>query len=188
MPRLPRCIHQRMSLLVAVAMGIAIVPSIRAAQAQTARAEHAAAGTMPGIGRASGAAIDSALRSLATNPEPNARDLPLTGASLGSYQLVVLARHSTGAAELHDQWDDVVLVRSGAALLRTGRALVAQKEREPGESSGTDISGARDQAVGPGDVLVIPAGMPHQWQPTGSTPFAYVVLKVRSKKPRGVRR
>jgi uncharacterized RmlC-like cupin family protein len=154
----------------------------RTSSAQSARTEHTADGTMPGIGRVTRIAIDSAFDLLAATPEPNARVLPINGASPAGYQFVALARRSTGAAELHDEWDDVVLVRSGTALLRTGRALVARKQRERGEWNGTDISGARDQAVGPGDVLVIPAGMPHQWQPTGSDPFAYVVLKVRRGK------
>jgi uncharacterized RmlC-like cupin family protein len=176
-------IHKRLRR--ASALCIALMLPTRTSHAQVARVEHAATGTAPDIGRVSGAAIDSALRSLAATPEPNARDLPITGASRRSYQFVVLARRATGAAELHERWDDVVLVRSGTALLRTGRALVARKLREPGEWNGTDIGGARDQAVGPGDVLVIPAGIPHQWQPTGSAPFAYVVLKVRAEKRPG---
>ena len=125
-------------------------------------------------------AIDSAFNSLVSTPDPNARDLPIRGVPLRSYQFVVLARHTIAAAELHVQWDDIVVVRSGAAVLRTGRALVAGRQREPGEWNGVNISGANDQPVGPGDVLVIRAGTPHQWRPAGAGSFAYMVLKVRA--------
>ena len=132
------------------------------------------------IMRVSGGAIDSALRSLAasTSSSDIARDLP-TG-DLTRYQVVVLSRRVVAAAELHERWSDVVFVRSGAAVLRTGRVLAGQQSKGQGEFSGTAIVSGRDRAVGPGDVLVIPAGLAHQWRPTGTAAFTYVVLKMRA--------
>ena len=179
-----RSVSPRVTTFASLALAAAMLVPMRTLGAQVAGAAPSA-GMMPGVGRASGAVIDSASRSLVTKPEPNARQLPVAGAAANSYQLVVLARSATGEAEIHDEWDDIVLVKSGTALMRTGRALVGGQQREPGEHRGADISGARDQAVGPGDLLVVPAGMPHQWKPTGSEPFAYVVLKVRPGKARG---
>jgi mannose-6-phosphate isomerase-like protein (cupin superfamily) len=127
--------------------------------------------------RVSGGAIDSAFRALAATPGANARDLP-TGA-LDRYQLIVLARRAVELAELHERWTDVVLVRSGSATLRTGPSLVGRRQSDPGEWHGSGIEKARDQRVGPGDVLIIPAGMAHQWRPSGQQAFAYILLKIR---------
>lgn len=152
---------------VTLALFAAVLPTQAGAQAR---------GRDTVVVRVTGGAIDSAFRSIAS-VQPNARDLP-TGA-LGSYGLIVLARRTTDAAELHERWTDVVFVRSGTAVLRTGRTLVRRQRGDPGEWNGAGITGVRDQAVGPGDVVVIPAGIAHQWRPNGAQAFSYVLLKVR---------
>ena len=121
-------------------------------------------------------AIDSAFRDVAAAP-PEARDLP-TGA-LAHYQAIVLSRRTASEAEVHERWTDVVFVKRGAAVLRTGRALFRRRAGDPGEWSGSAVARPRDQLVGPGDVLVIPAGIAHQWRPSGPEPFSYVLVKVR---------
>jgi mannose-6-phosphate isomerase-like protein (cupin superfamily) len=128
-----------------------------------------------------GTAIDVALRELTASRAPGdiARVLP-TGDS-AQYQFVVLRRQLAAGAELHEHWSDVVFVRTGQAILRTGRTLHGLHDLGQGEATGTGIAGAHDQAVGPGDVLVIPAGLGHQWLPAGAEPFAYLILKVRHR-------
>src|SRR5829696_7310874 len=112
----------------------------------------------------SGGAIDSAFRALnASNRAADfARDLP-TG-DVTRYQLVVLSRRATGLVELHARWTDVALVRSGTAVLRTGPAVTGRTAQGQGEYSGTAIPRARERRVSSGDVLVIPAGLAHQWR------------------------
>jgi mannose-6-phosphate isomerase-like protein (cupin superfamily) len=136
--------------------------------------------------RVTGGAIDSAFRSLAASKSSAdiARDLP-TG-DLTRYQLVVLSRRIAGPAELHERWSDVVFVRSGAAVLRTGRVLAGQRVQGQGEYSGSAISRGRDQPVEVGDMLVIPAGLAHEWRPTGKAAFSYVVLKVHPGRASGL--
>lgn len=130
------------------------------------------------IVRVSGGAIDSALRSLAASRSfaDIARDLP--AGDLSQYQVVVLSRRVAGPAELHERWSDVVFVRSGGAILRTGPGLADPRAQGQGEYSGNTIMRARDQSVGAGDIVVIPAGLAHQWRPIGDHAFAYVVLKL----------
>lgn len=128
--------------------------------------------------RVSGGAMDSAFRSLAASSSSAdiARDLP-TG-DLSRYQFVALSRRVAGPPELHERWSDIVVVRTGAAVLRTGRTLQARHALGQGEYSGYAIASGRDQSVGPGDMVVIPAGLAHQWRPIGNAAFSYVVLKV----------
>lgn len=136
--------------------------------------------------RVSGGAVDSAFRSLAAshNAADFARDLP-TG-DVSRYQLVVLSRRAAGAAELHQRWSDVVFVRSGSATLTTGGTLAGRRSMGQGEFTGTSISAGRERAVRTGDVIVIPAGLPHHWRPTGSAAFSYVLLKLRPGDPSSV--
>jgi uncharacterized RmlC-like cupin family protein len=127
----------------------------------------------------SGAAIEGALQALTTSRASAdiARDLP-TG-DLTRYGFVVMRRRATDKPELHEGWSDVVVVHSGRAVLRTGRTLIERRSVNRGEWTGKDIDGAHEQAVGAGDVIVIPAGLAHQWNPAGAEPFTYLLLKVR---------
>lgn len=126
--------------------------------------------------RIEGSAIDSAFRSIATTPANFAREF--AAGDKKQYQFVVLARSTTGPAELHDDWSDIVFVRHGSAILQTGLKLVEKKLAEKGEWRGTAIADAKGELVHAGDVLIIPAGIAHQWQPEGGVPFSYVILKV----------
>lgn len=121
-----------------------------------------------------GAAADSAFRAI-TAGTPIFRELPTQ--SVG-YKYFVATRRETGDAELHERWADVAFVRSGRATLRTGPALERPRQVEPSEWKGPAIVAARDRSVGPGDLLVIPAGVAHQWRPLGRSSFSYVTVKV----------
>jgi uncharacterized RmlC-like cupin family protein len=126
-------------------------------------------------------AIDSAFQSIATNPAEFARVFTLEDKT--RYQFVVLSRSSTGPAELHDDWSDIIFVRGGGAILQTGGRLVEKKLADKGEWRGTAIVDAKNQIARAGDVLIIPAGIAHQWQPQGEVPFSYIILKVRLARP-----
>ena len=126
-------------------------------------------------------AIDSAFRSIALTPAEFAREI--AAGDKGLYQFVVLSRSITGPAELHDEWTDIIFVRSGHAILQTGLRLVERKAANKGEWRGTAIADAATESADAGDVLIIPAGIAHQWQPEGRSPFSYVILKVRLVRP-----
>jgi mannose-6-phosphate isomerase-like protein (cupin superfamily) len=110
----------------------------------------------------------------------SARD-PVTAfetlADYGTHNIMLAVRHANGQAELHEKMADVFVVRTGSATLATGGEIVDGKNTAPGEIRGASIRGGTNQDLGPGDVVHIPAGIPHQiLMKTGDT-FSYLVVK-----------
>lgn len=97
----------------------------------------------------------------------------------GNQILMLSVRTQTGAAELHEDYDDVIVVKGGNATLVTGGKLVAPKSEGNGELRGERISGGTSRKVGPGDVLDIPAGTPHQFLIPADTVLSSFVVKVK---------
>jgi mannose-6-phosphate isomerase-like protein (cupin superfamily) len=170
--------HPTAVLLTIVAAGIVASAAGTFAPARGQPAQSARADTVVALIPAQ--AIVAAERSLAaaTSPEDVARELPSGDPS--RYQFVVLSRRAAAAAELHDRWADVVFVRSGRAVLRTGHSLAQRRPRGGGGEWLGAIENGQDRPVGPGDVVVIPAGIAHQWHPSGSEPLVYRIMKVNT--------
>ena len=102
-----------------------------------------------------------------------------------NYKYIILRRDRSGEVELHERWDDVVIVQEGAGIVLHGGQLAGERlagpeERGggPGERRGGTITGGARQPLIAGDVMVIPAGIPHQVlvDPDGS--ITYVLIKV----------
>ena len=140
----------------------------------TTEAHGQSRGNVVGI---SGAAVDSALRELASNPTEIARELP--NEAPNRYQFVVLRKSVVTPAEIHERWSDIVFVRSGSAVLETGRVLIGKKRAAPSEWTGSAVRNPENRSVSAGDIIVIAAGTGHQWRPSGSEAFSYIVVKVR---------
>lgn len=111
-------------------------------------------------------AIDSAFQAIESTPAVFFRDLATGDAT--RYQLVIVSRRAEAAAELHEHWSDVVWVRAGRAVLRTARGLQQRQSAGPGEWTGAIGPQAQQRTIAAGDILVIPAGLAHQWRPHGS--------------------
>ena len=79
-------------------------------------------------------------------------------------------------AEVHDFETDVVYVLEGSALVVTGGTVVEPKVTEPGQIRGSMIQGGEARRIGKGDVMVIPAGIPH-WFKEVAGPLTYFVVK-----------
>jgi mannose-6-phosphate isomerase-like protein (cupin superfamily) len=71
-----------------------------------------------------------------------------------------------------------MMVEEGSATLITGGTVVDGKTGDDGETHGSKIDGGRSQKVGPGDVLTIKAGTPHQLILEPGTVYGAVVVKV----------
>jgi mannose-6-phosphate isomerase-like protein (cupin superfamily) len=95
----------------------------------------------------------------------------------GGYALSIKQRNKNGAAEVHDKKTDVMVVQTGEAMLQVGGEAVGRKFLGPGETHGTSIKGGVRRNVGPGDVIVIKAGVPHQFFIAPGGQITYILIK-----------
>jgi len=104
--------------------------------------------------------------------------------SLGTFDnhsFMLAHREGTGAAELHETQHDVFFVQSGQATLVVGGTLMEPKTVAPHEIRGPSINGGEQKELGPGDVVHIPAGIPHQLLVDAGRQFTYFVVKIDVK-------
>jgi mannose-6-phosphate isomerase-like protein (cupin superfamily) len=104
-----------------------------------------------------------------------AKSGPLVTAS----DLLVQGSHRTGPGkvEVHDKETDVFYVTDGEATFMTGGTIVGDQVTKPGQHLGTDLKGGTAHHLVKGDVIVIPAGMPH-WFKEVPKSVSYFVVKV----------
>lgn len=88
-------------------------------------------------------------------------------------------REAPGEVEYHETVADIMHVVSGTATVVTGGALLEPRGAGPGELRARAIEGGTSHDLAEGDVLVVPAGVPHQFVDV-SDPFLYFVAKVES--------
>jgi mannose-6-phosphate isomerase-like protein (cupin superfamily) len=86
-------------------------------------------------------------------------------------------RAENGHVELHEKETDVFYVTAGEATFIAGGTIVGDKVTKPGQHTGTDIKGGTTYHLTQGDVMVIPAGMPH-WYKEVPKSVSYFVVKV----------
>jgi glc operon protein GlcG len=86
-------------------------------------------------------------------------------------------RSEDGKVELHEKETDVFYIVDGEATIVTGGKMVGGKLTSSGQWLGTDIQGGQVQHLTKGDVMVIPAGVPH-WFKEVPHSVSYFVVKV----------
>ena len=99
--------------------------------------------------------------------------------SWGNHSLLAIRRDGDGEAEVHDTQVDVVFVKSGEGTLILGGTVVEPRTTAPGETRGKSITGGVSKKIAAGDVIHIPAKIPHQMLVPKSLTFE--VVKVDSK-------
>jgi mannose-6-phosphate isomerase-like protein (cupin superfamily) len=120
------------------------------------------------------------------NPQPNIRVV-----DAGGYNVAVGAIHRAqsplGGAALHYKVSEIYHVIDGSGTLVTGGTMLNAKDRPadnesvkfedgPG-ASGSGIQGGVSRRVEAGDVVIIPAGVPH-WFSEIQGSITYVVVRV----------
>lgn len=93
------------------------------------------------------------------------------------YKVMTAKRDAPGEVEIHTKYTDVFYVVAGNATIMVGGQMVGSKSTEPDEPRGTSIEGGQVRHLSAGDVIIIPAGIPH-WINTVDPPFHYFVVKI----------
>lgn len=88
-------------------------------------------------------------------------------------------READGVPELHETQADVFFVESGTATLVVGGAMVNGETTAPHEKRNGKIEGGVRQKLSAGDVVRIPANVPHQVVFDDGKEFAYFVVKIK---------
>lgn len=81
----------------------------------------------------------------------------------GNHGWAIVHREKSGAVESHDTRAIVMIVQSGSATLVVGKDVVDAKTVSPGETHGTSIRDGIETKVSAGDIINMPAGLPHQF-------------------------
>ena len=102
-------------------------------------------------------------------------------ADYDNHLLGISHREKDGSAELHQTQTDVMIVQEGTATLIVGGTMLNAKEVKPNEVRGSGIQGGEEKQVGPGDIIHIPAKIPHQLKIKSGEKFTYLVMKVDIK-------
>jgi mannose-6-phosphate isomerase-like protein (cupin superfamily) len=86
-------------------------------------------------------------------------------------------RNGPGQVEVHEKETDVLYITDGSATFVTGGKMIGGKMSKPGQMLGANIENGTTHHLTKGDVIVIPAGMPH-WFKEVPTQVSYYVVKV----------
>jgi len=95
-----------------------------------------------------------------------------------NYQVHASRRVAPGQVEIHSHDTDIIYIMDGTATFVTGGTCPDSKETAPGEFRGSRIEGGTDRKMIKGDIIVIPAGIPH-WFKEVPGEFHYYTIKVR---------
>jgi mannose-6-phosphate isomerase-like protein (cupin superfamily) len=96
----------------------------------------------------------------------------------GNRTFMVAHREGSGVAEVHDTQADIMVISKGQATMVYGGTVVDGKTTGPGETRGPAIKGGTEVKLGPGDILHIPAKVPHQMKLEPGAQVTYFVTKV----------
>ncbi len=95
--------------------------------------------------------------------------------------LIVMGSHrdKPGQVEVHDKETDVIYMIEGDATFVTGGTVVGLTRTKPGQALGSEIKGGEAHHLSKGDVIVVPAGVPHWFKEVGPSVSYYVVKVIK---------
>lgn len=105
-----------------------------------------------------------------------------TLADYGDHRFRLLYRDADGAPEQHDHIVDIVYVQSGEGVLQLGGTMVGKRSGSgPGEYLGTRLDGGERHPLRAGDIVHIPATIPHSFLVPAGQHITYVLVKFPAK-------
>ena len=101
------------------------------------------------------------------------------GSLLTAPDLTVMGSHrdKPGQVEVHDKETDIIYMIEGEATFVTGGTVAGLTRTKAGQSVGSDIKDGETHHLSKGDVIVVPAGLPH-WFKEVHPSVSYYVVKV----------
>jgi mannose-6-phosphate isomerase-like protein (cupin superfamily) len=159
-----------MKYLLALLVLVSTIVILNAQTPQPARAQAPAAAPAPPKPVTSPIFIDK---------EKVAATFAKGGNLINAPDMIVLGSHREvpGQVEVHDKETDVIYVIDGGATFVMGGKMVGGKATRPAQWMGTDITGGQTQKLTKGDMVIVPAGIPH-WFKEVSPRISYYVVKV----------
>lgn len=97
----------------------------------------------------------------------------------GNVALTLSVLTKSGGGEIHAHLDDLMIVQQGNATLITGGTLIQRQELPNGGAKGVGIQDGVSRHIAAGDIILIPAGVPHQLLIPPGTVYAALVAKVK---------
>jgi mannose-6-phosphate isomerase-like protein (cupin superfamily) len=100
------------------------------------------------------------------------------------HRAIMFHRDAASPGEIHERFSDFAIVRSGSGSVLIGGKILNPKVDSPGEIRGNGVEGGTKIRFGPGDVLYVPANVPHQFVPDPGKPYSILVFKPVGIAPR----
>lgn len=119
--------------------------------------------------------------SVADRLEGELGDQDMVWEAVGNYEghsVYLVLRGRTSRAELHETESDVQIGIRGHAVHVVGGELVDAESLPRKQQRGMSIRGGLRQNLGPGDILHIPPGTPHQLIIDAEEPYMYLLIKI----------
>ncbi len=98
----------------------------------------------------------------------------------GNHSAMMVYREGDGEAEVHEKTVDVFIVQEGGGTLVIGGKVAGGRATGPGEIRGDSIQGGEKRKLAPGDVVHIPANLPHQVLLAPGGRITYLIVKVQT--------
>lgn len=95
------------------------------------------------------------------------------------YSVVLAFQGRTCDAELQRGFANLIQVLAGVGTLVTGGTIARARTIAAGETRGDSIEGGARQELRPGDVVHIPAGVPHQILITGEKSITFLMVRMQ---------
>jgi len=98
--------------------------------------------------------------------------------AFGNYSFMMAHREGPGLAEFHDIQANILVIQTGEGTLVYGGKMVDAKTTAPNEQRGPSIAGGIEKKIAAGDVITIPAKVPHLMKVDSGKEITYFVVKV----------
>jgi mannose-6-phosphate isomerase-like protein (cupin superfamily) len=148
------------------------------------------AANVAGVAYVTTSDIDAALRQMPASS--TTYDKPIKTVDTGAYKVtIVILRRIPGknpdSSLLHDRVTEVYHILTGTGTFETGGTLmngqpVDLTSEAAGPSTRGTIQGGETRAIGPGDVVVIPPGVPHRFSHLDGD-ITYLVTRIEAPRP-----